>query len=477
LQQPPTRADNADVGLTAGSALPPPDDPQTLLKRQQAVVAMGRRALALPETSVLLQDAAGLIAKMLEVEHYAFAELAPDGARLAVRLMVRQGEGTNPRVIQDEFPATGRDSLASYALQVAHPVVSADLSVEERFRDPLLRRFGIRSAMAVPLKLQDRSLGALLACSDRPNRFGPQDVLFAESIAHLTSTNLARAQAEKRLALERSLAAEVLDTAGAIVLLLSPEGRVLRVNRACEQTTGFSLRDFQDRPIWDVFATPQQVALYREKFEKLAGGAARVEFEGALLTKHSERRWIRWSWGASGGPDGRLEKVVATGIDVTQQREAEERARRAEQLAERARFAASLPNRAESTPAQSPVPPGQPPASAPTAPIATQPDLIQRERRRRPRRAYPYRQQIAFILDGKLPIKSDFHEVQCCDISSGGFSYVSDRPPKSSQLVVILGSPPRVTHLVARVAHVTPIEHEGQTVYRVGCAYTGRLSS
>jgi len=448
------------------------NNPQELLRRQHAVVAMGRRAIAQPETAVLLTDAAGLIAEMLDAECFAVARTSPDGTALSVHLTVREPDRTGSRLVVEELPVAGTDSLMSYVLRVAHPVLCPELSREARFRDPLLRRHGVRSALAVPLKLQDCALGALAACSVSPERFTPQDLLFAETIAHLAATNIARSRAEKSLAEERRLAAGIFETVGAIVLVVNLEGKLLRINRTGEQVTGFSAGDFQDRPLWSVLAAPDEVELCRETFDGLRQGAPHLEYEGLLLTKHSDRRWIRWSYSSLTGEDGIIRAIIATGIDVTEKREAEERARRAEQAAEQARRAPAAPPE-DAPPSQEFPAAGEPLLLSGGKPV-TLPGPINRERRHRQRRTYQCRQAVAAIVDGRLPAHTDFCDVECHDISPGGFAYVSQRPPASDQVVVALGSPPQLTYMIAQIVHITRTMQDGKVRYLVGCSYTGR---
>jgi hypothetical protein len=101
---------------------------------------------------------------------------------------------------------------------------------------------------------------------------------------------------------------------------------------------------------------------------------------------------------------------------------------------------------------------------------------INKERRRRTRRPYPYRQMIAPILQGKLPAEGDFAEFECYDISPGGFSFWSPSPPQSESLVVALGNAPQLAYLTAQVAHVTRGKHKGKKMYLIGCAYIGRTA-
>jgi PAS domain S-box-containing protein len=48
---------------------------------------------------------------------------------------------------------------------------------------------------------------------------------------------------EEALQQERNVVSAILDTVGALVVVLDPEGRIVRFNRACELTTGYSLEE------------------------------------------------------------------------------------------------------------------------------------------------------------------------------------------------------------------------------------------
>jgi len=460
----------------SGANWPPPDERESLT-RQQAVVALGRRAIASPELSILMQDGAAMIAEMLGVEYHAVAELSADGSGLAVTLANTKADVPGFRARTGELSPHGNESLAGYTLQVAHPVVVSDLTEENRFSDAWLHRHGIRSAIGAPLQLLRQSFGALLACSSRVRQFDSEDVLFVESIAHLITTTIARSRSEQTLREERRLAAGVFQTVGGLILVLDARGQIFRINRACEELTGFSLEEIKDRPIWNVFPVPEEEALFPTIFHKLRSGVSPVEYESLLLTKHSDRRRIAWSYAAMYAADGSIESIIATGIDVTRQRQAEETAERAERDAEAARRevkrlleAAGKTEQSGGTSSDGRPAPDQ--SELPDGPRS----IVNGERRRRPRRAFPYQQLIAPIFEGRMPRRDDFVTTECNNIAAGGFSYLSDTRPETNTLVVALGTPPSFTYLSAEVAHVTPVEHDQGRKYLIGCTYTGRVS-
>lgn len=123
---------------------------------------------------------------------------------------------------------------------------------------------------------------------------------------------------------ERDFTSAVLDTAGALVAVFDCQGRLVRFNRACERTTGYSSDEVRGKLLWEVFLVPEEVEPVRAVFDELQAGQFPNAYENHWLTKDGERRLIAWSNTALLGADGTVEYVIGTGIDVTERRRAEE---------------------------------------------------------------------------------------------------------------------------------------------------------
>jgi PAS domain S-box-containing protein len=136
-----------------------------------------------------------------------------------------------------------------------------------------------------------------------------------------------RKQAEVALKRERNFVSAVLDTVGALVVVLDREGRIVSFNRACEGLTGYAFAEVKDRYFWDLFLVPEEFEAVKHVFEKLCAGDFPLDFENFWLTKDGRRRLIAWSNTALVAADGTIEHVIATGIDVTERRAAEQEIR------------------------------------------------------------------------------------------------------------------------------------------------------
>jgi len=128
---------------------------------------------------------------------------------------------------------------------------------------------------------------------------------------------------------EQDFVSAVLDTAGALVVVLDRQGRIVRFNRACERTTGYSFDEVRGKLLWELFLVPAEVERVNVVFEELRAGQFPNEHENYWTTRDGGRRLIAWSNTALLGADGAVEHVIGTGIDVTDRKQAEQALRTA----------------------------------------------------------------------------------------------------------------------------------------------------
>ncbi len=133
-----------------------------------------------------------------------------------------------------------------------------------------------------------------------------------------------RKQAEEALARERNFVSAILDTAGALVVVLDTQGRIVRFNRACEMVTGYAFDEVKGRRFWDIFLIPEEVGRIKGVFDELKAGTFPNQAENFWMTKDGGRRLIAWSNSALIDDSGSVEYIIGTGIDITEQRKAEE---------------------------------------------------------------------------------------------------------------------------------------------------------
>ena len=128
---------------------------------------------------------------------------------------------------------------------------------------------------------------------------------------------------EEELQEERNFVSAILDTVGALVVVLDNEGRILRFNPACELTTGYSMEEVRGKCIWDLFLLPEEVDRFRANFEVLRTDLLPQNYQTCWVTRHGEQRLIAWSSTLLPGNAETARYIIATGIDITERKHLE----------------------------------------------------------------------------------------------------------------------------------------------------------
>ena len=122
-----------------------------------------------------------------------------------------------------------------------------------------------------------------------------------------------------QLAEQYAFSEAILGTAATLIIVLDSEGRIVRFNRACEETTGYCFEEVQGRLFWDFLLLPEETEQVRGKWQELVNNLANRS-ENHWVTRRGERRLISFNNTVLVGPDGPVEYVIASGLDVTEHR-------------------------------------------------------------------------------------------------------------------------------------------------------------
>jgi PAS domain S-box-containing protein len=194
----------------------------------------------------------------------------------------------------------------------------------------------IKSHISTPINIQDQTVGFLRVDSLTPDFFTHSHAHQLKGIVEQAAIALrnahlydqARQEITRRVAglkQERNFVSAVLNTAGALVMVLNPEGRILRFNRACEQTSGYSYEEVRGKRFWGLFLTSNEIPKARAIFEALVANKTPSDNESYWITKEGKPRIISWSNNVLLDSSGQVEYIIRTGIDITERRRLEER--------------------------------------------------------------------------------------------------------------------------------------------------------
>jgi two-component system sensor histidine kinase VicK len=232
-------------------------------------------------------------------------------------------------------------SADQFAVLDAQPYLIEDAANDPRFRSggiKLGEAIVCRSYLAAPLVSPSGVvIGTLAVLSPEAGAFLPSDGSALEVLARQIVTRLeyyisvrqeeltarARQRVERALTIERNFVSAVLDTISALVLVLDIAGRIVRFNRACERLSGYSFAELVGRPFPGELFPGEERERARELFEAARVGVASEPFELHGVSRDGIRRRIAWTATTLADAAGEVNFIITTGVDVTEQREAE----------------------------------------------------------------------------------------------------------------------------------------------------------
>jgi PAS domain S-box-containing protein len=238
------------------------------------------------------------------------------------------------------------------AIRTGQPSICKNMMTDTDFEPwrAEAKKRGYASSAVFPLMEGDRAFGAINIYSKEPDAFSQEEIQLLEDLAGDLSfgilsirTRIAKKQAQEQLHKERNFSNAVLETAGALVVVLDNEGRIKTFNRTCEEITGYKDEEVIDRPLWELLIPPEELSGVREAWESIWAGDFPNRHENHWVSKDGSRRLIEWSNTAIVSPQGEIEYIIGTGIDITERKKAEEALRYSEEQFRRAIEEAPIP--------------------------------------------------------------------------------------------------------------------------------------
>ena len=130
-------------------------------------------------------------------------------------------------------------------------------------------------------------------------------------------------RAETALQSEGDLLSGILDTVGALVVVLSPSGEIVRFNRACELLSGYRFEEVRGRRFWELFSTQEESERCRTHLAALQPGQGGEGYEGDWVAGDGSRRRIAWTATSLPGEGPEASYIITTGIDITERKRME----------------------------------------------------------------------------------------------------------------------------------------------------------
>lgn len=191
----------------------------------------------------------------------------------------------------------------------------------------------VSKAPGRPRKKANRAAGAKLTARGGATARTPRRTVKSGGVTR--SRKVATARNNEAPRAEHEFLTAMLDTVDALVVVIGLDGRIVHFNRACEHATGYRSEEVTGKTFWDLGLLPlEELDGVHAVFERLRAGESGVRWENHWVDRNGGRRLIAWSNSLLHDARGEVAHVLGTGIDVTEQRAAQDKLRiRTEELA------------------------------------------------------------------------------------------------------------------------------------------------
>ncbi|MBS1220290.1 MAG: hypothetical protein H6R21_3423 [Proteobacteria bacterium] len=149
-------------------------------------------------------------------------------------------------------------------------------------------------------------------------------------IFDITERNRLRTQLTERgtqLQHERNFIDAILNTVATLIMVVDPEGRLVRFNAACNTTAGYDFAEFVGSPNWQSLIPSDEKEGVRRVIDRLLAGEDHIVHENNWIHRDGSLRLLCWRNTVLKDEAGAIRFIIGTGVDITEQHQAETRAR------------------------------------------------------------------------------------------------------------------------------------------------------
>jgi len=179
-------------------------------------------------------------------------------------------------------------------------------------------KIGYRSCSAWPLKYKSKEFGVISIHSEKINYFTEEEISFLKTVIADISLALYSQDLTKAIQLERDFNRDIVNTMQALLISISPCGKILSLNQEAENVTGYKEKEVAGKYWVDVLMAEDHRKANQQLLTKvLKGEKDQMSFESCLLTKNKQNRYINWYASFRHNLDDSKLGLVLFGIDIT----------------------------------------------------------------------------------------------------------------------------------------------------------------
>jgi formate hydrogenlyase transcriptional activator len=309
-------------------------------KRAEALLAAEKQSLEMITGGAPLTDILQSLCDTIDAQASGIISTAmlmdPDGKRLwpvAGRRVPREWRAAiTPLTIGASVGSCGTAAFRSQR------VITSDIATDPLwfdYRDLALRN-GLRAAWSQPLLSKDRQmLGTFAMYYGEPRSPGDSDLRLIEGAGHVAviaiegeRSRTALTRASEEIKKSEAELRTIIDAIPQLITVLAPDGRTLYSNRAVREYTGLTQEEVMAPDYRARVFHPEDVERLREERQQALSRGLPFQNEQRARRKDGQYRWQLIQYNPLRGEREEVIRWYATGTDIDDRKQAEERTRK-----------------------------------------------------------------------------------------------------------------------------------------------------
>jgi formate hydrogenlyase transcriptional activator len=218
------------------------------------------------------------------------------------------------------------DLKVGWIVRERKPHLTNDLLNDPRLRDKdWARACGIVSFAGYPLIVEERVVGVMALFARHPLSNVTLETL--ASVADAIAQGIERKRAEEKLRQDEKELRRITDAIPEAIGVLAPDGTVLHANQVVLDYTGLTVEDLKTDDFRRRLFHPDDFERVRGKRQHALEQGVPFELELRARRKDGQYRWFLFRYNPLRDDEGRIIRWYATGIDIEERKQAEERIR------------------------------------------------------------------------------------------------------------------------------------------------------
>lgn len=218
----------------------------------------------------------------------------------------------------------GRGICGCAALQ-SRRVVAENIFENQDPRTGLVKSYGVQAYACHPLLIEGQSIGTLSFGTKSRIKFAPEELALMKVVADQISIAMNRLISNRKLRASEEKYRELVQNTNSIIIRWTTEGQITFFNEYAEKFFGYTEEELLNQSVMTIVPGDEVAGKSLANIvQDIVKDPDQYDVnENENILKNGKRVWIRWTNKPIYDDEGKIQEILAVGMDITERKQAE----------------------------------------------------------------------------------------------------------------------------------------------------------